>query len=29
MEVSNERRPGEFTGQAGSGNLVEIPQRVE
>lgn len=29
MEVSNEKRPGEFTGQAGSGNLFEIWERVE
>lgn len=29
MEVSNEKRSGEFTGQAGSGNLFEIWERVE
>lgn len=29
MEVSNAKRPGEFTGQAGSGNLYEVWERVK
>ena len=29
MKVSNEKRPGNFTGKAGSGNLFEIWERVE
>ncbi len=29
MEVSNEKRPVEFTGKAGSGNLYEVWERVQ
>ncbi|REK11949.1 MAG: TIGR03067 domain-containing protein [Planctomycetota bacterium] len=29
MEVSNENRPSEFTGEKGSGNLLEYWERVE
>ncbi len=29
MEVSNAQRPAEFTGKAGSGNLLEIWERVK
>ena len=29
MRVDNKSRPGEFTGQAGSGNLYEVWKRVE